>query len=96
MANLLSQNQELQVENFRSEDIYLNQNQAQFDGIITNVELIGKDQLVAIKVSDQLELISNQNNIFEYFLDQKVKVSFNLERIHIFDAITKERIDLDN
>ncbi|WP_337895989.1 ABC transporter ATP-binding protein [Mesomycoplasma ovipneumoniae] len=95
MANLLSQNQELQV-GFRSEDIYLNQNQAQFDGIITNVELIGKDQLVAIKVSDQLELISNQNNIFEYFLDQKIKVSFNLERIHIFDAITKERIDLDN
>ncbi|MFU0909532.1 ABC transporter ATP-binding protein [Mesomycoplasma ovipneumoniae] len=95
LSNLLSQNQELQV-GFRSEDIYLNQNQAQFDGIITNVELIGKDQLVAIKVSDQLELISNQNNIFEYFLDQKVKVSFNLERIHIFDAITKERIDLDN
>ncbi|ATP59848.1 ABC transporter ATP-binding protein [Mesomycoplasma dispar] len=95
LAGLLSEDQNLKV-GFRSEDIYINKKDAQFDGVITNVELIGKDQLVAIKVSDSLELTSNQNNIFEYFLDEKVKISFNLARIHIFDAKTKERIDFDN
>ncbi|WP_407940490.1 ABC transporter ATP-binding protein [Mycoplasmopsis ciconiae] len=90
----LVENQELVI-GFRSEDIYINDAQASefIEAKISNIELIGKDQLVVAKINDQIEFIVNASNSVEFELYQNVNLSFSSKRMHIFDATSKNRIN---
>ncbi|MDC4183147.1 ABC transporter ATP-binding protein [Mycoplasma bradburyae] len=91
----LSQNQELVI-GFRSEDIKISKEELpnSVKGTIMNIELIGKDQLVAVVIGDTtFELIINAPNDVEYELYSEVYVSFVLNRIHIFDKQSEQRIN---
>lgn len=88
------QNQELVI-GFRSEDIKISKKAIKnsFAAKISNIELIGKDQLIACSISDELELIINASNSEEYELYSTIYISFVESRIHIFDAKTEVRIN---
>ncbi|TNK83043.1 ABC transporter ATP-binding protein [Mycoplasmopsis pullorum] len=88
------QNQELVI-GFRSEDIKISKEAIKnsFAAKISNIELIGKDQLIACSISDELELIINASNSEEYMLYSTIYISFVESRIHIFDAKTEVRIN---
>lgn len=59
-----------------------------------NIELIGKDQLVAVALNDgSIELIINAPNDLEFELYGEVYISFVLNRIHIFDKKTEQRVN---
>ncbi|APJ38091.1 ABC transporter ATP-binding protein [Mycoplasmopsis pullorum] len=88
------QNQELVI-GFRSEDIKISKEAIKnsFAAKISNIELIGKDQLIACSISEELELIINASNSEEYVLYSTIYISFVESRIHIFDAKTEVRIN---
>ncbi|TNK98701.1 ABC transporter ATP-binding protein, partial [Mycoplasmopsis pullorum] len=88
------QNQELVI-GFRSEDIKISKEAIKnsFAAKISNIELIGKDQLIACSISDELELIINATNSEEYVLYSTIYISFVESRMHIFDAKTEVRIN---
>ncbi|QGZ97227.1 ATP-binding cassette domain-containing protein [Mycoplasma sp. NEAQ87857] len=90
----LSSNQELVV-GFRSEDIKIHNKEVQgsISGKITNIELIGKDQLIAVKIAEDIEFIINASNNVEYELYTNVFISFEQDRIHIFDKETTNRVN---
>lgn len=71
--SLLKQHQDLIV-GFRSEDlkIHLNQTPNSVLGKIANIELIGKDQLIAVSVNKDIEFIVNAPNDQEFELYQEV------------------------
>ncbi|QZE12128.1 ABC transporter ATP-binding protein [Mycoplasma sp. Ms02] len=83
------------VVGFRSEDISISDTAKENStyGKIENIELIGKDQLVALKVSSEVEFIVNASNSAEYTLYDNKYVVFEEKRIHIFDAKTEERVN---
>lgn len=92
----LTENQKLVV-GFRSEDLRIHQEEKQgtnfINGKISNIELIGKDQLVLVKVNDDLEFIVNASNSEEFELFSYVTIEFITSRIHIFDKETENRIN---
>ncbi|ADM21663.1 ABC-type maltose/maltodextrin transporter ATP-binding protein MalK [Mesomycoplasma hyorhinis HUB-1] len=92
--SLLKQHQDLIV-GFRSEDlkIHLNQTPNSVLGKIANIELIGKDQLIAVSVNKDIEFIVNAPNDQEFELYQEVWIEFVVSRIHIFDKKTENRIN---
>lgn len=92
----LTENQKLVV-GFRSEDLRIHHEEKQgtnfINGKISNIELIGKDQLVLVKVNDDLEFIVNASNSEEFELFSYVTIEFITSRIHIFDKETENRIN---
>ncbi|WP_027334504.1 ABC transporter ATP-binding protein [Mycoplasma elephantis] len=81
---------------FRSEDIYIKSSKTNKStpGAIKNIELIGKEQLVTVKLmKDDIEFIVTASNSETYSLYSKVNIEFNEERIHIFDFETGKRIN---
>ncbi|ADC31416.1 ABC-type maltose/maltodextrin transporter ATP-binding protein MalK [Mycoplasmoides gallisepticum str. F] len=91
----LVNNQQLVV-GFRSEDIKISTTPTEnsLKGTIMNIELIGKDQLVAVALNDgSIELIINAPNDLEFELYGEVYISFVLNRIHIFDKKTEQRVN---
>ncbi|WP_036452610.1 ABC transporter ATP-binding protein [Mycoplasma buteonis] len=90
----LTQGQKLVI-GFRSEDIKIQEatNSELHKGKIANIELIGKDQLVAVKISKDIEFIVNASNSVEYELYSFVNIDFVESRIHIFDKETTNRIN---
>lgn len=92
----LTENQKLVV-GFRSEDLHIHHEEKQgtnfINGKISNIELIGKDQLVLVKVNDDLEFIVNASNSEEFELFSYVTIEFITSRIHIFDKETENRIN---
>ncbi|VEU71126.1 ABC transporter ATP-binding protein [Mycoplasmopsis glycophila] len=87
-------NQEI-VTGFRSEDIRIFTEDApgRIKGKIANVELIGKDQLVAVKINKDIEFIVNASNSAEYELYSYVYLEFEESRIHLFDKETTMRLN---
>ncbi|WP_027122151.1 ABC transporter ATP-binding protein [[Mycoplasma] imitans] len=91
----LTNGQEVVV-GFRSEDIKISDEPIEnsFKGTIMNIELIGKDQLIAVALNDgSTELIINAPNDIEHQLYGEVYISFVLNRIHIFDKKTEQRVN---
>ncbi|WP_426461043.1 ABC transporter ATP-binding protein [Mycoplasma hafezii] len=90
----LQENQKLVI-GFRSEDIKIfeENHPSGTKGKIANIELIGKDQLVAVKVSKDIEFIVNAPNSVEYELYSFVNLEFVESRIHIFDKETTLRVN---
>ncbi|RIV16372.1 ABC transporter ATP-binding protein [Mycoplasmopsis gallopavonis] len=90
----LKENQDLVV-GFRSEDILIHTEPGKnrIKGKIANIELIGKDQLVAVKVNKEIEFIVNASNNVEYELYSYVYLEFVESRIHIFDKTTTNRVN---
>ncbi|AKF41282.1 ABC-type maltose/maltodextrin transporter ATP-binding protein MalK [Mycoplasmopsis canis UFG4] len=80
---------------FRSEDLRIQYKQLpnSVQGKISNVELIGKDQLVVVKINEDTEFIVNASNSEEFELFSQVYVEFVTSRIHIFDKETEDRIN---
>lgn len=80
---------------YRSEDIKLHKKSTKdsIKGKITNIELIGKDQLVAVKLSGDIEIIANCSNDMEFQLFSEIFVEFNTQKAHIFDSETTLRIN---
>lgn len=80
---------------YRSEDIKLHKKWTKdsIKGKITNIELIGKDQLVAVKLSGDIEIIANCSNDMEFQLFSEIFVEFNTQKAHIFDSETTLRIN---
>lgn len=80
---------------YRSEDIKLHKKYTKdsIKGKITNIELIGKDQLVAVKLSGDIEIIANCSNDMEFELFSEIFVEFNTQKAHIFDSETTLRIN---
>ncbi|WP_027120984.1 ABC transporter ATP-binding protein [Mycoplasma leonicaptivi] len=91
---LLKENQELIV-GFRSEDLRISNTKVtnSVEGKITNIELIGKDQLIVVKINDEIEFVVNASNSEEFELYSKVYVEFIESRIHLFDKQTEDRIN---
>ncbi|QKT05680.1 ABC transporter ATP-binding protein [Mycoplasma sp. OR1901] len=91
---LVKENQKIVV-GFRSEDLKIHSKQVPNSvlGKITNIELIGKDQLIAVKVNEDLEFIVNASNSEEFELYSQVYVEFIIPRIHLFDKETENRIN---
>ncbi|WP_025755171.1 ABC transporter ATP-binding protein [Mycoplasmopsis cricetuli] len=94
LKKILINNQEVIV-GFRSEDINIVffETKDSFQGIIFNIELIGKDQLIVVKLSDSLEFTITISNSKEFKLYQKIYIEFDINRIHLFDINNKERIN---
>lgn len=94
LASKMKENQELVV-GFRSEDLKLHTSQVanSVAGKISNIELIGKDQLIAVSINSEIEFIVNVPNDQDFELYQEVYVEFVLSRIHIFDKITENRLN---
>lgn len=93
-AEKLYNNQKLII-GFRSEDLrisYTNVDNSAL-GKISSIELIGKDQLVLVKLNDKTEFIVNATNSDEFELFTHVYVEFVVSRIHIFDKETENRIN---
>ncbi|SYV96719.1 ABC-type maltose/maltodextrin transporter ATP-binding protein MalK [Mycoplasmopsis edwardii] len=90
----LSEGQKLII-GFRSEDLRIQYKQVEnsVSGKISNIELIGKDQLVVVKINDETEFIVNASNNEEFELFSNVHVEFVTSRIHIFDKQTEDRIN---
>ncbi|MBN4083598.1 ABC transporter ATP-binding protein [Mycoplasma sp. CSL10137] len=90
----VKENQKIVV-GFRSEDLKIHNKQVPNSvlGKITNIELIGKDQLIAVKVNEDLEFIVNASNSEEFELYSHVYVEFIIPRIHLFDKETENRIN---
>lgn len=90
----LSEGQKLII-GFRSEDLRIQYKQVEnsVSGKISNIELIGKDQLVVVKINDETEFIVNASNNEEFELFSHVHVEFVTSRIHIFDKQTEDRIN---
>lgn len=93
-TKLLKPNQKLEI-GFRSEDLRIHHKSVPNSvlGKITNIELIGKDQLIAVKINEDIEFIVNASNNEEYELYGHVYVEFIVPRIHIFDKETENRIN---
>ncbi|EFF41244.1 ABC transporter ATP-binding protein [Mycoplasmopsis alligatoris] len=93
-SQLIMENQDLVI-GFRSEDITINSitSKKGFEGTIMNIELIGKEQLITVAISEKIEVTATVSNSLEFNLSQKVKVDFDLSRIHIFDKKTTNRIN---
>ncbi|WP_406613923.1 ABC transporter ATP-binding protein [Mycoplasma corogypsi] len=83
------------VVGFRSEDIKISKEKTDkaISGRISNIELIGKDQLIAVALGENLEVIINAPNDVEYELYSEVYVSFVSNRMHIFDKETEVRMN---
>lgn len=81
---------------FRSEDIKIHASEVSnsIHATIKNIELIGKEQLVTVKLdNDDIELTITASNSDTYELYSKVYIEFYEPRIHIFDAETTKRIN---
>ncbi|AWX70020.1 ABC transporter ATP-binding protein [Mycoplasmopsis anatis] len=92
--NKLTENQKVSI-GYRSEDIkiFTKPTKSSIKGKISNIELIGKDQLVAVKLSSDIEIIANCSNDIEYELLSDVYVEFNTQKVHIFDSESTKRIN---
>ncbi|MGZ9755740.1 ABC transporter ATP-binding protein [Mycoplasma sp. 246B] len=93
-AALLKENQKV-VAGFRSEDLKISYSNAENRvlGKISNIELIGKDQLVTVRINEDIEFIVNASNSEEFELYSHVYVEFIVSRIHLFDSQSEERIN---
>ncbi|TDV24215.1 multiple sugar transport system ATP-binding protein [Mycoplasmopsis mustelae] len=93
-ATLLKNQQKLVI-GFRSEDLRIIHTPVENSvlGKISNIELIGKDQLITVRVNENIEFIVNASNSEEFELYSHVYVEFLISRIHIFDAQSEERIN---
>ncbi|MBN3534895.1 ABC transporter ATP-binding protein [Mycoplasma procyoni] len=80
---------------FRTEDVLVHESPVEnaIKGKIFNIESLGKELSIVIKISDKVEIVSTVLNNRDFQLYQEVWVSFNEERIHIFDKETEERIN---
>ncbi|ADE19574.1 ABC transporter ATP-binding protein [Mycoplasma crocodyli] len=94
LKNLVQEGQNLVI-GFRSEDIVLRglKSTNGFEATITNIELIGKEQLITVKISNDIELTATVSNSLEYKLYERIKVDFDLSRIHIFDKESTNRVN---
>lgn len=92
--NKLTENQKVSI-GYRSEDIkiFTKPTKSSIKGKISNIELIGKDQLVAVKLTSDIEIIANCSNDIEYELLSDVYVEFNTQKVHIFDSESTKRIN---
>lgn len=80
---------------FRSEDISIHRQKVQNSSPITiyNVELLGKEQEVKTRIEPDGTLVISTSNSEIYKVDEEIHITFNLDRIHLFDKNSKERIN---
>ncbi|MGZ9453649.1 ABC transporter ATP-binding protein [Mycoplasma sp. AC157] len=80
---------------FRTEDVLINEKEVanSVKGKIFNIESLGKELSIVVKISDNVEVVSTVLNNRDFELYQEVWVSFNESRIHIFDKETEERLN---
>ncbi|VEU58658.1 ABC transporter ATP-binding protein [Mycoplasmopsis gallinacea] len=94
VADKLNENQKLEI-GFRSEDIKISNqfSENSIKGKINNIELIGKDQLIAVTIDSDTEFIINAPNDVFFNLYQEVYIEFVNSRIHIFDKESENRVN---
>lgn len=80
---------------FRSEDISIHRQKVENSSPITiyNVELLGKEQEVKTRIEPDGTLVISTSNSEIYKVDEEIHITFNLDRIHLFDKNSKERIN---
>ncbi|WP_033161181.1 ABC transporter ATP-binding protein [[Mycoplasma] collis] len=80
---------------YRSEDVILNKKNVvnSIKGTIFNVESLGKELSIVVKISENIEIIATVLNNEDFELYSHVFITFNESRVHIFDHETEERIN---
>ncbi|MDZ7293557.1 ABC transporter ATP-binding protein [Mycoplasmopsis pulmonis] len=80
---------------YRSEDVILNKNpiEGAIQGKIFNIEHLGKELSIVVKINENIEIVSTVLNNEKFVLYQNIWITFNQKRIHIFDLKTQERIN---
>lgn len=80
---------------FRTEDVLIHEQETEnsIKGKIFNIESLGKELSIVVKISDSIEIVATVLNNRDFELYQYVWVTFNQSRIHIFDKQTEERLN---
>jgi len=76
---------------FRPEDVYIDKDGI-LEGVIDLVEVSGDKLTVHVKVSKDVSIKVFAPIYTQLKIGDKVRLSFNIEKVHIFDKVTEERI----
>ncbi|WP_029608799.1 ATP-binding cassette domain-containing protein [Mycoplasma simbae] len=79
----------------RAEDytIFSDASQAQFHGEIVTVEQFGKESKLIVKLADGTKLNFLVNNKYDFKVGDSIHFNIPTNRLHIFDALSEERIE---
>lgn len=64
-----------------------------FNARIDVIEMLGKEKLLYVKLTDGTECVISQPGYFNYEVDENHNFTFDLDAIHFFDGETTQRIN---
>jgi ABC-type sugar transport system ATPase subunit len=80
---------------YRSEDIIIHNKRKPntIKGSIFNIEALGKEQSIVIKINDKTEFVVTVSNNLDFTLYNEVYIELDNNKMHIFNTESKQRLN---